>query len=182
MTGGSDEARIAEGRKRGKRAGENLPMSVPEGTNSGAAARSRPRAAEDFRAPIFGFEIDKAGVGCVGVFGHPATAEPVKNVFGQIDPRRAGTYARDVVGAELVESVEAETLNPSKLIQALGADFLERLCFSGCVARVAIAEGRRERLSIGAEPHIINGPSIHADGVDSLGSEGGGATQPFVDS
>jgi len=73
----------------GERAGEWAEVSAGRDEFRGAGEVEAKRG-EDFGAPLFRVERDELGVSGVGVLGYGRGAEVGEQVFGQVEPGRAG--------------------------------------------------------------------------------------------
>ena len=106
-------------------------------------------------------------------------AETAENVFRQIQPARAIGQAGNVIRDELVQRVEAQHLNAGNGVEALYRKCFPELRRDFFRARIAIAERILQGLAVAVHAHIVNGPAIHADGIDRTGGFTGGKTQTF---
>ncbi len=144
------------------RAGE-LSHYRSRGDNGGSSFPGQVEQLHQSFRPVAGLDIDEAGVGRVGVFGHPAATQVIGYVFGQVDPGRTRIDTGSRIGEQLIDSIDAQRLRARMTKHPVRQRDL--VCrFLGCDgAFVAIAVRIGHRLVVFTQPHIVHRPAVHGN-------------------
>src|SRR5882672_7031352 len=80
-------------------------------------------------------------------------------------------FTRKFVPVKLVQRIDAKNLNAGQIVEFLRRQDCMHFALGSFGSRVAVAEGKRSRSSVGLQPHVVNRPTIDGDGGDTFGSE-----------
>ena len=131
--------------------------------------------------PVAGLDIDEAGVGGVGVLGHPAATQVIEHVLGQVDPGRTRIDAVRRIGEQLIDGIDAQRLRAGMAKHPIRQGEFVRRFLGGDGALVAIAVRIGQRLAIFAQPHIVHRPAVDGDRCNAFGRRLRGLAQAFFE-
>ena len=98
-----------------------------------------------------------------GSLGEHLAAQAIEQKIGNEQPCRSARHEMRLIrkiGDDLRQGIERQELNPSRRIQRLRADLRYDLLQSSFGARIAIRIRPTQRLTVGAERHVVHGPAV----------------------